>query len=98
MEGLFVQRTGFARLPLHYGKAPRWLVVRMQKLAEEMVTIIVDEHGADEFLKRISDPFWGRYCSPKTSGTIFLVGAADPPAYPPEAPGSTALLYRSRHS
>jgi hypothetical protein len=53
-----VQRTGVARLPLHYGKAPRWLVVRMRKLAKEIVTIIVDEYGSDDFLKRISDPFW----------------------------------------
>jgi hypothetical protein len=30
----------------------------MVKLAKEMVTGIVDEHGQDEFLKRISDPFW----------------------------------------
>jgi len=53
-----VQRTGVARLPLHYGKAPRWLVIRMQKLAKEIVTIIIDEYGTDDFLKRISDPFW----------------------------------------
>jgi len=53
-----MQRTGIARLPLHYGKAPRYLVVRMHKLAKEMVTIIVDEYGSDEFLRRISDPFW----------------------------------------
>lgn len=53
-----MQRTGVARLPLHYGKAPKWLVVRMQKLAKEIVTIIVDEHGREDFLKRISDPFW----------------------------------------
>jgi len=30
----------------------------MKKLAKEMVSIIVDEYGADEFLRRISDPFW----------------------------------------
>jgi len=30
----------------------------MHKLAKEVVTIIVDEYGTDEFLKRISDPFW----------------------------------------
>lgn len=53
-----MQRTGVAKLPLHYGKAPRWLVVRMQKLAKEIVTIIVDEYGSGEFLKRFSDPFW----------------------------------------
>jgi hypothetical protein len=53
-----VQRTGVARLPLHYGKAPRWLVVRMQKLAKEIVTIIVDEYGTGDFLRRLADPFW----------------------------------------
>lgn len=53
-----MQRTGVARLPLHYGKAPRWLVVRMQKLAKEIVTIIINEYGTAEFLTRISDPFW----------------------------------------
>jgi hypothetical protein len=53
-----VKRTGVARLPLHYGKAPRWLFIRMRKLAKEIVTIIIDEYGTDDFLKRISDPFW----------------------------------------
>ena len=53
-----MQRTGIATLPLHYGKAPKWLVIRMRKLAKEIVTIIVDEYGSEDFLKRISDPFW----------------------------------------
>jgi hypothetical protein len=30
----------------------------MRKLATEIVSIIVDEYGSEEFLKRISDPFW----------------------------------------
>ena len=30
----------------------------MQKLAREMATIIIDEYGADMFLRRVSDPFW----------------------------------------
>ena len=30
----------------------------MQKLAKEIVKIIVDERGSDEFLRRVSDPFW----------------------------------------
>jgi len=47
-----------ARLPLHYGKAPHWLIVRMISLAREITTIIIDEYGRDEFLKRISDPYW----------------------------------------
>jgi len=53
-----LKRTGVARLPLHYGRAPRWLVVRMIKLAREIITVIMDEYGQDEFLRRISDPFW----------------------------------------
>lgn len=53
-----MHRTGVAKLPLHYGKAPKWLVIRMQRLAREIVTIIIDEYGSGEFLKRLSDPFW----------------------------------------
>lgn len=53
-----MQRTGIAKLPLHYGRAPLYLVVRMQKLAREIANIMVDEYGPDEFLKRVSDPFW----------------------------------------
>jgi hypothetical protein len=53
-----LQRTGVARLPLHYGKAPAWLTVRMKKLAREITTIVVDEYGRDDFLRRISNPFW----------------------------------------
>jgi hypothetical protein len=51
-------RTGVASLPLHGGKAPAWLTVRMRKLAKEVVSIMIDEQGADAFLTRISDPFW----------------------------------------
>lgn len=53
-----MQRTGAAKLPLHYGSAPRYLVVRMQKLAREIVNIMVDEYGPEHFLVRVSDPFW----------------------------------------
>jgi hypothetical protein len=30
----------------------------MIRLAKEIVTVIVDEHGQEEFLRKISDPFW----------------------------------------
>jgi len=53
-----VQRTGVAELPLHHGHAPRWLVTRMTKLAHEIATIIIDEYGRDELLRRVSDPYW----------------------------------------
>ncbi len=53
-----MQRTGVANLPLHRGKAPAWLTGRMLKLSREIANIIVDEYGADAFLKRLSDPYW----------------------------------------
>jgi len=51
-------RTGVANLPLHYGKAPRWLFERMVKLAREMAFAIVGEFGPEEMLRKMSDPFW----------------------------------------
>ena len=53
-----MKRTGIAELPLHYGRAPPWLVSRMRKLANKIVTIIIDEYGQDELLRRLSNPFW----------------------------------------
>ncbi len=51
-------RTGTARLPLHTGRAPRWLFERMVRLAREVVRLLVEEHGPAEVLRRLSDPFW----------------------------------------
>lgn len=51
-------RTGFADLPLHGGNAPRWLFTRMVKLAVAISDVIVIEYGTEEFLRRLSDPFW----------------------------------------
>jgi len=51
-------QKGTAVLPLHYGKAPPWLVGRMIKLAKGIVTVLIDEYGRDVFLQRISDPYW----------------------------------------
>ncbi len=53
-----MKRAGASKLPLHGGKAPPWLVDRMKKLAEPIVKIIVREYGRDEFLRRLSDPYW----------------------------------------
>ena len=52
------QRTGVANLPLHYGKVPQWLFGRMWQLAREITVAIVDEFGAEEMLRRLSDPYW----------------------------------------
>ena len=51
-------RTGITNLPLHYGKAPKWLFERMVKLSKAITIVIVNEYGQKEFLKRLSDPFW----------------------------------------
>ncbi len=53
-----MQRTGISSLPLHTGRAPRWLFKRMVPLSGAIAEAIVDEHGKDEFLKRLSDPYW----------------------------------------
>src|SRR5512136_2642735 len=52
------QRTGIANLPLHYGKVPPWLFGRMSQLAREITIATVTESGAEEMLRRMSDPFW----------------------------------------
>ena len=53
-----MEKTGIIELPLHYGKAPRWLLVRMEKLSREIFRLLVDEFGTDETVKRLSDPLW----------------------------------------
>ena len=52
------RRTGLAHLPLHPGKAPAWLFSRMTRLAREISVHIVADKGAEELLRRLSDPFW----------------------------------------
>jgi len=51
-------RTGSATLPLHGGKAPRWLFSRMAALSREITYATVRELGRDAFLERLSDPGW----------------------------------------
>lgn len=51
-------RTGFADLPLHGGKAPRWLFERMVRLSEGILEWMVEELGPRATLERFSDPFW----------------------------------------
>jgi hypothetical protein len=51
-------RVGVAELPLHYGKCPKWLFERMVKLSSQISKLIIQEFGKEEFLKRISNPFF----------------------------------------
>ncbi|MEM0101334.1 MAG: DUF763 domain-containing protein [Candidatus Methanomethylicaceae archaeon] len=53
-----MSHTGFAYLPLHNGEAPAWLIKRMKSLAKNIVLIIINEFGKEEFLRRISNPYW----------------------------------------
>ncbi len=45
-------------MPLHFGSAPRWLFDRMKSLSRQITQIIVWDYGPEEFLRRLSDPFW----------------------------------------
>jgi len=47
-----------AQLPLHDGKAPACLFNKMVRLAGAIVMAIVDSFGAEEMLRRLSDPWW----------------------------------------
>lgn len=49
---------GIATFTLDYGKCPKWLFDRMVKLGREIIWILIDEYGPDEFIKRIADPVW----------------------------------------
>ena len=51
-------RTGRADLPLHGGRAPRWLFSRMTQLAKAIIELVVLEHGVSGVFERISDPYW----------------------------------------
>lgn len=53
-----MSRTGVANLPLHGGKAPKWLFKRMVALSRGIIDVISYEYGKDEFIRRLSDPFW----------------------------------------
>ncbi|MBX9591700.1 MAG: DUF763 domain-containing protein [Hyphomonadaceae bacterium] len=52
------RRTGSADLPLHGGRVPAWLGQRMSMLGAVICQAIVHHYGRDEFLRRLSHPFW----------------------------------------
>lgn len=53
-----VRRSGSADLPLHGGYVPPWLADRMAVLGSVICQAIVHHYGRDEFLRRLSHPFW----------------------------------------
>jgi uncharacterized protein len=52
------RRSGSADLPLHGGRVPPWLAERMSELGAIITQAIVHHYGRDEFLQRLSHPFW----------------------------------------
>lgn len=53
-----MEKTGSADLPLHGGKAPRWLFKRMEKLTGAISEVVIHEYSQEELLQRLSDPYW----------------------------------------
>ncbi len=45
-------------LPLHHGKAPRWLTTRMKELASQILALLSEEYSPDWILEKIADPLW----------------------------------------
>jgi len=88
-------KTGVANLPLHPGKAPRWLFKRMVALSKGITEVIIYEYGSDEFLQRLSDPFWFQAFSCvlgydfHSSGTTTVTCGALKEAINPEEVGIT---------
>jgi hypothetical protein len=52
------RRSGTAILPLHGGRVPPWLATRMSALGAIITQAIVHHYSRDEFLRRLSHPFW----------------------------------------
>ena len=53
-----MKKSGYADLPLHNGRVPRWLAERMTKLGGAIVEAIIIEYGKSEVIRRLSDPAW----------------------------------------
>ncbi len=53
-----MKSTGVTDLPLHGGRAPRWLFERMVKLSRAISETVLEDYGQEVFLQRITDPYW----------------------------------------
>lgn len=53
-----MKRSGSADLALMGGSIPSWLFNRMTQLSLPIVESIILEYGKQEFLRKLSDPFW----------------------------------------
>ena len=67
-------RTGTADLPLHYGRAPKWLFGRMTKLAKAIVELVILDAGPTGFFERTDPDFrpeWARKGTDLWSGNCY---------------------------
>lgn len=53
-----MKSSGHTDLPLHYGRVPEWLAIRMATLGRAIIESLVLEYGRLEVIKRLSDPLW----------------------------------------
>jgi hypothetical protein len=53
-----VKRSGVADLPLHGGRVPPWLAMRMVTLGTAIAESVMCHYGRSALLARLSDPFW----------------------------------------
>ena len=53
-----MKRSGVADLPLHGGRVPPWLAVRMVTLGTAIAESVLYHYGRSALLARLSDPFW----------------------------------------
>jgi hypothetical protein len=51
-------RKGIATLPLHWGRAPRWLFEEMKKLSLEIMEAMLTLYPPVKILENLSDPYW----------------------------------------
>ena len=97
-------RTGVADLPLHTGRAPRWLFARMVRLSRALVDTMLLDHGREELLRRLSDPFWFQALSCTlgfdwhSSGTTTTTCGALKEALDPEIHGMAVAGGKGRRS
>jgi len=49
---------GAAELPLHGGHVPRWMLKRMEAMAEAIADAVIEIHGVEGLVRGLSDPVW----------------------------------------
>ncbi len=55
---MVIKKTAFLDLPLHKGKAPKWLFKRMIKFARIFLLLFAEELGSRRLLFMLSNPLW----------------------------------------